>query len=250
MNQPDRAIELQRAYYRDTAARYDGMHEVAEHGIALEHIVGYLERLDARSVLDTGCGTGLGMRHIANAMPMVDVRGNDASPDLLRVASELHGISPEQLDLADSAELPYDDNAFDAVLATGLMHHVPEPDKVVAEMLRVARQAVFISDVNRFGIGRLPVRLARLGLARTGLWAPLNRLRLGGKSWHFSEEDGVAWSYSVFDSRPALTLACAEVLMIPTMPPRLRSMALARLQCSHLLLCGFRRPLTDIAPVS
>ncbi len=242
MSDVERAVDLQRAYYRGTAAGYDEMHEVAEHRAALGHIVDHLRRLGARTVLDTGCGTGLAMRFLADALPALEVRGNDTSPELLRIAADRYGIPPERLDLADSAALPYPDGAFDAVLATGVMHHVPAPDAVIREMLRVGRQAVFISDVNRYGIGSLPVRLTRLALSRSGLWGPLNRLRLHGRDWHFSEEDGVAWGYSVFDSRPILADACDEVLMIPTVAPHRRPARRAQLRFSHLLICGFRNP--------
>lgn len=235
---------LLRDYYARTAARYDGWHtlEHDEHHVALRHVLRYLEWIGAESVLDTGCGTGRALRAIREALPAVSVRGNDPSPELLRVASEEHGVPAGLLDCVPSERLPYADGAFDAVVETGVLHHVPDPSRVVAEMLRVARKAVFLSDSNVYGQGSLPARLAKLGLARAGLLRPVNRLRRGGRDWHWSEADGVAYSYSVYDSLPQLEAACAQVLAIPTLggPLATRSPLLG---ASHVLLCAFKAPL-------
>src|SRR5205807_1225287 len=82
-----------------------------------------------------------------------------------------------------SEALPYPDASFDAVVAIGVMHHVPDPSAVVAELVRVARRAVFISDANIYGAGSPASRIFKLALARTGLLRPLNRVRRGGRDW-------------------------------------------------------------------
>jgi SAM-dependent methyltransferase len=241
---PATAVDAQRAYYRETAGVYDAMRECeAEHEAALALIVPYLVRLGSGSVLDTGCGTGRAMRAIASALPGVRVHGNDPSPELLRVATEQHGIPASALDCVGSDPLPYAADSFDAVIATGVMHHLPDPAPVIAEMLRVARQAIFISDCNMYGCGRFPVRLARMALARVGLLRPLNRMRRGGNDWFMSEGDGVAWSYSVFDSRAQIAAACAETLVISTAPRP--GAAVPLLQSTHCLMCGFKERLPE-----
>ena len=47
-----------------------------------------------------------------------------------------------------------------------MLHNVPSPDRVIAEMLRVARVAVFMSDSNDYGIGSPPKRLMKYALGR------------------------------------------------------------------------------------
>lgn len=120
------------------------------------------------------------------------------------------------------------------------MHHVARPERIVDEMLRVARQAIFISDCNIYGMGMPAARIVKLLLARVGLLRPLNRLRRGGHEWFFTPEDGVAWSYSVFDSYPDIAAACAEVLIIPTARNRADASPAPLLRSSHCLLCGFK----------
>lgn len=242
------AAQAQRRYYGETADRYDDWHTTGhdEHYVALRHIAAYLQWIGARSVLDTGCGTGRAMRFLADALPGIEIHGNDPSAELLEVARERHGVPPGALTRASSDPLPFADGAFDAVIETGVLHHVPRPDAVVAEMLRVARLAVFISDNNVYGHGSLPSRMAKLGLSRLGLLSSVNRLRRHGRSWYYSELDGVAWSYSVFDSRPALREACESVLVLPTAPDPAAAMPV--LQSTHCLLCGFKGPLPERAP--
>ncbi len=241
------AILAQRRYYGATADRYDDWHTAGEdeHRVALRHAAAYLQRMSARSVLDTGCGTGRAMRFLADSVPGLQVHGNDPSAELLEVAHARHGIPRAALTCSTSDALPFGDGAFDAVIETGVLHHVPRPDAIVAEMLRVARLAVFISDSNMYGHGSLLSRLVKLGLRRLGLLTSVNRLRRGGHSWYYSERDGIAWSYSVFDSRAALRAACDSVLVLPTAPDTAAAMPL--LESSHCLLCGFKLALPERA---
>jgi ubiquinone/menaquinone biosynthesis C-methylase UbiE len=53
-------------------------------------------------------------------------------------------------------------NSIDAAFECGVLHHVAEPSHVVGEMMRVARKAIFLSDSNRFGQGRLIARILKL----------------------------------------------------------------------------------------
>ena len=244
------AVSAQRNYYARTAATYDGMHDMGEHRDALRHAAVYLQAIGAKSVLDTGCGTGMAMLYLAREMPELQTHGNDPSEALLRVARDRHGIPGERLDCVSSERLPYADGAFDAVVETGMLHHTPEPQRVVAEMLRVARQAVFISDSNIYGQegSSLPARALKLALARAGLLRPLLRRMRGGHEWYCNEGDGVAWSYSVFDSLPLVRSACASALVLPTGSKRGLTDACPILFASHCLIAGFKEPLAGSLP--
>jgi ubiquinone/menaquinone biosynthesis C-methylase UbiE len=236
-----RAQANQREYYRQTAAKYDEWHTSRpdEHTFALEHVLLYLRLCGAASVLDSGCGTGRTLRFLRGRAPDLRLRGNDPSAELLAIATERWGIEPELLDCVGSERLPYADDAFDAVVATGVLHHVSQPSRVVDEFIRVARKAVFISDANIYGQGPLPRRIAKLALSRAGLLRPVNWLRRRGHHWYVSEGDGVAYSYSAFDAVPALTRACAQVLVIPTLDTA-APIGVPLLSSPHVLVCGFK----------
>lgn len=236
----------QLVYYGETAGRYDEWHTACddEHYFALRHIVFYLKWIEARSALDTGCGTGRAMRYIMQEFPQIRVHGNDPSLPLLRVAAEQRGVPVERLDCATGDHLPYADGSFDVVIATGVLHHVAHPDHVVSEMLRVARKAIFISDCNIYGRGRLAARGAKLVLSRLRMLNIVNRLRRGGKNWYSSEGDGIAYSYSVFDSYPLMLEACRQIIVIPTLGDRDAGVC-ALMRSSHCLVCGFKEPLPE-----
>lgn len=240
---PD-AVSAQRDYYAQTASDYDSMHEKGEHYDALRHVAIYMRAIGARSLLDTGCGTGMAMLYLQEQIEGLQARGNDPSAALLRVATERHGIPSEQLDCVGSERLPYANDAFDAVVETGMLHHTPEPQRVVAEMLRVARKAVFISDSNIYGQqgSSVGARALKLALARAGLLRPLLRRMRGGHDWYFNDADGVAWSYSVFDSYPVVRASCAEVMVVPTGSKRGLADACPILFASHCLIAGFKSP--------
>ena len=151
------------------------------------------------------------------------------------------------LDCCVSDDLPYEDGQFDAVVETGMLHHVPDPSIVVGEMLRVARHAIFISDLNIFGAGSLPIRAARLALHRAGLLQRVNRRRRGGNDWYFSEGDGIAWDYSIFSSLDQIRAQCAQVFVTPTGGGEgALATAFPLAFSSHGLVSGFKEPLATM----
>ena len=88
------------------------------------------------SLLDVATGTG----HVAGAAAARGARaaGVDISQEMLARARRLY--SGVEFALGDAERLAYDDDAFDAAVAAFLLHHVPSPERVVAELARVARR--------------------------------------------------------------------------------------------------------------
>ena len=83
-------------------------------------------------------------------------------------------------------------------------------------MLRVARKAIFISDANNFAQGSTIARLIKQILNACGLWNLANWVKTGGKGYHMSEGDGLAYSYSLFNDLPRIRAECKEVLLLNT----------------------------------
>lgn len=157
----ERATDLQRAYYAATAGQYDAMHvrDDDEHGFALAFLIGCLGHFGFGSVLDLGSGTGRALVKIKAACPTVRAVGVEPSAEL-RTAGHAKGLSATDLIDGDAQDLAFQDGSFDVVCEFGALHHMPDPGRAVSEMLRVARRAIFISDVNNFGQGRPAARLA------------------------------------------------------------------------------------------
>jgi ubiquinone/menaquinone biosynthesis C-methylase UbiE/uncharacterized protein YbaR (Trm112 family) len=89
-------------------------------------------------VLDIGCADGLSTFDIARHD--VEVIGLDISPELIRRAQARAagaGIENVTFVIGDADSLPVADDAIDCVLCYGSLHHVPSPERTVAEMARV-----------------------------------------------------------------------------------------------------------------
>jgi SAM-dependent methyltransferase len=241
------AAEAQREYYRRTASAYDELHlrEHDEHEEALLHMAAYIRAIGARSVLDVGAGTGRALAFLRRQLPPeVRLHGIEPVPELIAQA-RAKGVGPDTLAEGDGASLPFADGDFDVVLATAVLHHVPDPARVLAEMMRVARRAVFVSDSNRFGRGRLAARLLKLGLCRIGLWRGYTLLRTRGRGYMVSEGDGVFYSYSIFDNLEQIGGWADQIFVVPVggADKGWLSWFGPLLTAGTVLLCAFRGPL-------
>ena len=90
-------------------------------------------------------GTGRALQEIKRLCPDVFSMGIEPSAEL-RERGHLKGLSPTELLDGDAERLNFHNGEVDLVCAFSVLHHVPRPGVVVAEMLRVAKKAVFISD--------------------------------------------------------------------------------------------------------
>ena len=99
-------------------------------------------------LLDVGCGPGAA---VLEAGPLVTkATGLDLSPAMIaRARSRAGGIGNVEFVEGDSAELPFADGAFSAVLSTTSFHHYPGPDRALAEMRRV------LEPLGRIALGDL-----------------------------------------------------------------------------------------------
>jgi ubiquinone/menaquinone biosynthesis C-methylase UbiE len=205
-------VKLQRKYYAETAAKYDNMQisPKDEHQFALAILSSMIEYHDIKSVLDVGSGTGRAIRFLKARHP--DVRFVGIEPvEELRNIGYAAGLSPDELRDGDVNKLQETDGEFDLVCEFAVLHHVPKPALAVAEMLRVARKAIYISDANNFGQGGLAARSLKQTIKALGLWRLFDFLRTGGKGYHVSAGDGLFYSYSVYDNFPQIRSACKSV---------------------------------------
>jgi SAM-dependent methyltransferase len=97
-------------------------------------------KADSR-ILETGCGLGLDAITIARTIgEHGDVVALDSSKRMIEIAhngkKEKDSIS---FFLADSCNLPFSDNAFDAARADRVLQHIFNPKKAFAEMVRTVR---------------------------------------------------------------------------------------------------------------
>ncbi|HEY7286707.1 MAG TPA: metalloregulator ArsR/SmtB family transcription factor [Vicinamibacterales bacterium] len=90
------------------------------------------------TVGDLGCGTG--QVSAALAPFVARVIAIDGSAAMLQSAKRrVQAFDNVELRRGDLEELPVDDGRLDAAMLTLVLHHVPEPDKALAEVARVVK---------------------------------------------------------------------------------------------------------------
>jgi ubiquinone/menaquinone biosynthesis C-methylase UbiE len=196
----DEVLE-QRHYYERTAEHYESMHvnPTDEHGKALSAFMSLAEISGpVNSVLDVGAGTGRALRKLRDRWPLTKLVGIEPV-DALRHVGHKSGISSEELISGDALDLHFDDNSFDYVIETGVLHHISKPSVAVREMARVARKGIMISDSNSIGQGNYIVRAIKYFTKGVGLWKVLIWAQTRGKMYKISDGDGVFYSFSAFD---------------------------------------------------
>ena len=109
-------------------------------------------------ILDVGCATGRLLDQLA-ATGATKLSGTDLAPNILEVAAKKlrrRGV-PVDLQVADAEDrLPWDDNSFDAVTLTAVLHHFFRPRDALAEIRRVLRPGgrLLVLDVCFFPLMR------------------------------------------------------------------------------------------------
>jgi ubiquinone/menaquinone biosynthesis C-methylase UbiE len=83
-------------------------------------------------------GTGAGALALALAPLVREVVGLDPVPELLALARDRARPNTEFVE-GDGAALPFPDASFDLAGTQRTLHHVAQPDRVVAELARVTR---------------------------------------------------------------------------------------------------------------
>lgn len=236
------ALDLQRRHYSRGAEKYQRSHVSANdpHTVALRYIGALADMAAVRSILDVGTGTGRGVRFFLDRG--LQALGLDPIPEMLQVGRREYDLGADDLVLGVGEALPFRDQSFDAVMELGSLHHLPNSERVVREMARVARRAVFLSDDNRFGRGRVPTRAMKATLHHLGLYDATLRLWTGGKGYTYSEGDGVGYSYSVYDAYGILGRWADRIFFIPTAAadPRIAARHHPFMSTDHVLLCALR----------
>jgi len=89
-------------------------------------------------VADIGTGTGFVAAGLAPLAARV--YGFDASPEMLEVARRnLKGFANVELQQVPGDQLPLPDGSLDGVFANMYLHHAPDPQAAIREMIRVLK---------------------------------------------------------------------------------------------------------------
>lgn len=136
----------------EEASGYDAMdHSSVNRAFVADFLSGHR----GGPVLDVGTGTAQIPIELCRQHPAATVVALDAAAHMLAVAREnvdRAGLSARiELLLAPAQKLPFPDGRFPAVMSNSIVHHVPEPRAVLAEMVRVLAPGgwLFVRDLLR-----------------------------------------------------------------------------------------------------
>ncbi len=156
-----RVLEPEAMDSLDEALAYDAMHHQEVNRRFVEDLLAAGLRAASQQadepieVLDLGTGTAQIPIELCQQAPNVRVVATDLAVAMLDVARaniEVESLSDRiMLDRADAKALPYDEGQFACVIHNSLVHHSPEPERVLAETLRVVRPGglLFVRDLIR-----------------------------------------------------------------------------------------------------
>ena len=95
-------------------------------------------------LLDVGCGPGsitLGLAGVVVPGQVVGIDMQSAQIEQARALAHARGVTSVRFEVADIYGLPFPDGSFDAAFAHGVLMHLREPVRALAELRRVLRPA-------------------------------------------------------------------------------------------------------------
>lgn len=102
----------------------------------------YFKHKNIQNVLDVGTGTGDFINILTDVFPNAKITGTDPNKDSSKEASDKF----PNFDFIEmsAGNLKFPDNTFDAVSISMALHHLPEVQKSLDEMKRVAKSGGWI----------------------------------------------------------------------------------------------------------
>jgi SAM-dependent methyltransferase len=120
----------------------DWFAEIEAHRYRLEPHIPEIARFPlwaGRNVLEVGCGIATDGLQFARAGARYSaVDASDVAIELARRRFALEGADGHFVE-ASATALPFDDAQFDLVYSNGVLHHIPQTERAIAEIRRVLR---------------------------------------------------------------------------------------------------------------
>jgi 2-polyprenyl-3-methyl-5-hydroxy-6-metoxy-1,4-benzoquinol methylase len=98
-----------------------------------------------RSILDVGCGEGVLTSRWAERLGDGRIVGIDLDDPKLRAEWETRKRHNLEYRAEEATSLSFADHEFDMAAAIEVLEHVPQPERTVAEMARVAQRWLLVS---------------------------------------------------------------------------------------------------------
>jgi SAM-dependent methyltransferase len=108
------------------------------------------------TALEIGCGTGFFLLNLKQAGVLDEAHVSDLSPGMVQAAVRNGTALGLEVDgrVADAESIPYDDATFDLVVGHAVLHHIPDVELALREVLRVLKPGgrfVFAGEPTTWG---------------------------------------------------------------------------------------------------
>lgn len=118
-------------------------------GASLGRLIELVQPQPTWEVLDVA--TGAGHTALALAPHVQHVVGSDLTPQMIsqaRALADERGIGNATFELGDVEKLPFRPGSFDLVVCRIALHHFPQPERALAEMVRVCRRDGLVAVID------------------------------------------------------------------------------------------------------
>jgi ubiquinone/menaquinone biosynthesis C-methylase UbiE len=135
------------ADYADIAPRYNSARPLARKDMDYwaEYVSDLVPRKENVKLLDLGCGNGRFSILFAKQLGFT-ITGVDSSAEMIQESIKNDIESLVKWKVEDSSRLTFDDEAFDVVWISHLLHLVDDPERVISECYRVLKKGGLIID--------------------------------------------------------------------------------------------------------
>lgn len=167
------------------------------YALAFDRIVEALGDVRGKTILDVGCGYCYHTTRLANRG--LKITAVDFSEAALAQATNIlaaAGIEGQvTLRQADATKLPFEDSSFDHVLMWGVLMHIPQAEKALAELARVLKPGgrLVLSETNARSLEVMflepLIERSRRLLGRSA--RQRKRARLGIEEWQGADSGGL-----------------------------------------------------------
>lgn len=115
-----------------------------------DELYNFMKDVPRGSLLDVGCGAGHHSKDLSTLG--YDVTGIDLSVNGLKQAQCVSKANNQNIGfvIGDVENLPFDDNSFDIVFCSLILHHFPKREKLLKEISRVCKSYFVTFEVNSY----------------------------------------------------------------------------------------------------
>ena len=128
--------------YRNRSERMDATVELFSKARAAFHLARYefaAQFVDGKSVADLACGTGFGVRYLAEQGKAANVTGVDLCEQAIQYANAKHCVQACSFVAADATDTSLPPESFDVVTSFETIEHVDDDGALIAEFARILK---------------------------------------------------------------------------------------------------------------